>query len=264
MKYLNREVGIVKIDVSTRKTQESVDCVAEERPFHIFLGKSYYVTLLCSPSNLRELAVGHMLTEGLAKSVAEIEDVSVREGGVCRVKMRKEIDVQKRLRFSASHFRVIPSACGGASSHHFFERSQKVKSDMTVGAETILDCMRRLNSDAKVFRKTGGVHAAAMYDSKGMKLAFAEDVGRHNAVDKVIGITALQKRDLSACFLALSGRLTSEIVSKAARVGIPMLASLAAAVDSGIAVGQRSGVTLVGFVRGNRMNVYSLPRRILV
>jgi len=93
-------------------------------------------------------------------------------------------------------------------------------------------------------------------------VAFAEDVGRHNAVDKAIGIGALNETDFGECFLALSGRLTGDMALKAARVGLPIVASLAAAIDSGIAVAKDAGLTLIGFVRGKRMNIYNFPERI--
>jgi formate dehydrogenase accessory protein FdhD len=118
-----------------------------------------------------------------------------------------------------------------------------------------------LNFSAETFRKTGGVHVAAIYNGEDVE-ALAEDIGRHNAVDKVIGIGALNRTDFSACFLALSGRLTGDIVFKAARVGVPIVASLAAAIDSGITMARNTGLTLVGFVRGNRMNIYTFPERV--
>jgi FdhD protein len=132
-----------------------------------------------------------------------------------------------------------------------------------VKAETIQNSVNRLNFIAETFRKTGGVHVAAIYRGDGELVAFAEDVGRHNAVDKTIGICASNKTDFSQCFLALSGRLTGDIVYKAARIGLPILASLAAAIDSGIGIAKDVGITLIGFVRGKRMNVYSFPERIL-
>jgi FdhD protein len=117
---------------------------------------------------------------------------------------------------------------------------------------------------AETFRRTGGTHAAAICGIDGSFLTFAEDVGRHNAVDKVIGMAALNDIDFGRCFLALSGRLSSEIVLKAARVGLPIVASLAAAIDSGIKIADEVNLTLVGFVRGKHMNVYSSPERIVV
>jgi formate dehydrogenase accessory protein FdhD len=107
------------------------------------------------------------------------------------------------------------------------------------------------------------VHAAAIYKADGSLVALAEDVGRHNAVDKVIGIAALNQTDFSECFLASSGRLSGDIVFKAAKVGLPIVASLAAALDSGIAMAEAAHLTLAGFVRGKRMNIYTFEERIL-
>jgi formate dehydrogenase accessory protein FdhD len=157
---------------------------------------------------------------------------------------------------------VILSACGSRSPYQPSARLTKIKSNLTVQAETIQNCVNSLNFIAETFRKTGGVHAAAIYGRKGNLVAFAEDVGRHNAVDKVIGLAALNQTDFAECFLTLSGRLTGDIVLKAARLGLPLVASLAAAIDSGIATAKRAELTLVGFVRGKRLNVYTFPQRV--
>jgi FdhD protein len=240
------------------------DYVAEEKPLHIFLNKTHYATIFCSPSNLKELAVGHLLSEGIVKSIEEIEETSLKEEeGVCRVKMRRDVDLEKRPKLLNTFSRVILSACGSPSPYQYSRKLPKIKSNLKVKAEVILNSVNRLNSIAETFRKTGGVHVAALYKSDGNLAAFAEDVGRHNAVDKTIGMEALNKTDFSECFLALSGRLTGDMVLKAARVGIPIIASLAAAIDSGITVAKDVDLTLIGFVRGRRMNIYTFPERIL-
>ena len=236
--------------------------MAEEKPLHIFLNRTHYATILCSPTNLKELAVGHVLSDGIIKSIEEIEKISFKGEGVCHVKLKPNIDLEKRLKLSKHFSRIILSACGGSCSCQPSKRLPKIRSKLTVNAEIILDCVNRLNFIAKTFRKTGGVHAAAIYKGDETLVALAEDVGRHNAVDKVIGIGALNKTDFSECFLALSGRLTGDIVLKAARVGLPIVASLAAAIDSGIAIAKDAGLTLIGFVRGKRMNIYNFPERI--
>jgi formate dehydrogenase accessory protein FdhD len=159
---------------------------------------------------------------------------------------------------------VIFSACGSQPSYQFLGRLPKVESSLTIDAKVILRCVNRLNSEAKIFRKTGGVHVAAICSQRGELVTLAEDIGRHNAVDKAIGLGALKKVDFNLCFLALSGRLTGDIVLKAARAGLPIVASLAAAIDSGIAVARSTNLTLIGFIRGNRMNVYNLPDRISI
>jgi formate dehydrogenase accessory protein FdhD len=172
--------------------------------------------------------------------------------------------VKKRLKMARPFSRIILSACHDEFPSVFLGKRPRVESSLTIKAETILQCVNRLNTDALLFRKTGGVHVAAVFDGNGNVAAFAEDVGRHNAVDKAIGMGALNKTDFGSSFLVLSGRLTGDIVLKAARVGLPMLASLAAAVDAGIAVARDTQITLIGFVRGHRMNIYNLPERICV
>jgi FdhD protein len=255
-----REVEIVKIDVSTRTARKVKDYVAEEKPLNIFLNKAYYATIFCSPSNLKELALGHLLSEGILKSVKEIEEVNLKNEA-CHVKIKSNIKIEKRLKLSKHFSRIITSACG--SPWAYSGKIPKITSTLKVKAETILNSVKNLNFIAETFRKTGGVHVAAIYKADGTLVAFAEDVGRHNAVDKVIGMAALNKTDFSACFLALSGRLTGDMVLKAGRVNLPIVVSLAAALDSGIAIAKDIGLTLIGFVRGKRMNIYSFSERVI-
>ncbi len=256
-----REVEIVKIDIAARKAQKIKDYVAEEKPLHIFLNKTHYTTIFCSPINLKELAVGHLLSEGLIKSIEEIAEIGFKGEDVCHVKLKPNIDLEKRLKLSKHFSRIILSACGGP--YQPSKRLPKIRSNLKVKAEVILNCVNHLNFIAETFRKTGGVHVAAIYKSDGSLVAFAEDVGRHNAVDKVIGMGALANTDFSECFLALSGRLTGDMVFKAAKAGLPIVASLAAALDSGIAIAKDVDLTLIGFVRGKRINVYNFPNRVL-
>jgi FdhD protein len=139
----------------------------------------------------------------------------------------------------------------------------KVGKDRTLyKPEVITACVRELNSLAKTFRRTGGVHGAALYTSDGSLLSFAEDVGRHNAVDKVIGLGLQQGKGFVGTLIASTGRLTGDIVLKAARMRIPLVASLATAISSGIDVAAHTGVTLIGFVRGERMTIYTYPDRV--
>jgi len=262
------KVEVSRIDVRAGKLEHVRDQVAEEKPFHIFLNQTHYVTILCSPTLLKELAVGYLLSEGVLKSVAEVGDIKFERGGKCRVQVKSGVDAEKRVAVSQPFSRLVLTACG---SPDYWPLSKlidrldlrKLPLGFTVRAEVVSECVRRLNTLAETFRKTGGVHVAALYSSKGELMTYAEDVGRHNAVDKVIGACAMCKSDFSRCFLTSSGRLTGDIVLKAARMQIPVIASLAAAVDSGVEVAKRTGLTLIGFVRGSRMNVFSFAQRIL-
>jgi FdhD protein len=257
-----QEVEVVRIDVKTKKVERITDYVAQEKPLHIFLNGTHYVTIFCSPSNQKELAVGHVLSDGILRSTEEIEEINLK-AGVCRINVKVSVDLEKRLRLSRHLSRVILSACGSEVPYQSSKRLAKVKSRLVVKAEVILSCVSRLNFIAETFRKTGGVHAAAIYKADGTLVAFAEDIGRHNAVDKVIGITSMGKICFGDCFLALSGRLTGDIILKAARIGLPLVASLAAAIDSGIAIAKDVNLTLIGFARGKRMNVYTFSERVL-
>lgn len=256
------KVEIVRVDVSAKKTRRMTDYVAEEKPLCIFVNKTHYATIFCSPSNLKELAVGHLLSEGIIKSVEEIAKISFKKE-VCNIKLKPNINLAERLKLLKPPSRIILSVGGSPPPYQPYARIPKTKPNLTVKAEIILSCVNRLNSIAETFKKTGGVHTAAIYKSNGNLVASTEDIGRHNAVDKVIGTCALNKTDFNMCFLALSGRLTGDIVLKAARVGLPIVVSLAAAIDSGIAVAKDAGLTLIGFARGRRMNIYNFPERIL-
>jgi len=259
------QVEIIKLDISTKTSKKVMDYVAEEAPLHLFVNATYWATILCSPSNLKELAVGHLLSEGILKSTAEIEEVNLKEReSCCYVKLKAEINVDERLSLSRLHQRIVTSACGGSAPYQYTRKPTKVKSNLTVRAEVLFSSVNQLNFKAELFRQTGGVHAAAIYKADGSLVALAEDVGRHNAVDKVIGMAALNQTDFGECFLASSGRLSGDIVFKAAKVGLPIVASLATALDSGIAMAELANLTLAGFVRGKRMNVYSCPERIVL
>jgi FdhD protein len=179
------------------------------------------------------------------------------------VKFVPGVNINRRLRLSSQYGRVIVSACGAEGSYATSRKLPKIKSTLKVKANTILDCVKALNS-APVFRKTGGVHAAAIFEANGTRVAFAEDIGRRNAVDKVVGIALIRRIDLGNSFIVSTGRLTGDMVRKVSTVKLPIVASVAAAIDSGIAIAKRVDLTLVGFVRSWRMNVYTCSERIVL
>ncbi len=260
-----RQVDILKIDLSNRKTQKIVDFVAEEVPLQLFVNTTFWATILCSPTNLKELAVGHLLSEGILKSIDEIEDVILKQKeNTCIVRLKIDINVEDRVQISRLHARVIASACGSGSPYQYKGKVPNVDSTLTVKAQVVFESVNQLNFKAEGFRQTGGLHVAAIYKGDGSLVSLAEDVGRHNAVDKVIGMAALGKVDFGRCFVALSGRISGDVAFKAAKVGLPIVASLSAALSSGIKTAEESNVTLAGFVRGKRLNIYTVPERIII
>jgi len=259
-----KQVNIIRLDMSTGKSQKIADYVAEEKPFYLLINTTFWATILCSPTNLKELAVGHLLSEGILKSTEEIEEVVLKETeSTCYVKLKPEIKVQDRVKTSRLHARIIHSACGDSSDYQKSGKNLKIKSNLKVKAQIIFDSVKQLNFKAEGYRRTGGFHVAAIYKPDGQLVALAEDVGRHNAVDKVIGMAALNDVDFGECFLALSGRMSGDVAFKAANVGLPIIASLSAALSSGITMAESADLTLAGFVRGKRINIYTCPERIV-
>lgn len=265
MVNVKTKITITALNLAEKRLEKIEENVAVESPLHLFLGSIHFVSILCSPQLVKELAVGHLLGEGLVSSVDEIASVDFEGNDVCRVELQR-IDAGDLVVTSRPYARLIVSACGSASYRSLPEILNMIKlkplPDWKIKARIILECVRKLSNLAGIFKETGGVHVAALWTRNGELVMVAEDVGRHNAVDKVIGGAALSKQHLDKCFLTLSGRMTGDIVLKAARVGIPVVSSRAAAVDSGVAVARKAGITLVGFVRGSRMNVYAFPERI--
>jgi FdhD protein len=261
-----REIKVSRINVSDQTVEQRTDYVAEDIPIHIFLNKHHYGTILCSPNQLKEMVVGHLLSEGLLTSMDEIDELQLKKDGKCMITLKPNIYAEQRISTSQRFARLIVSSCGAPNYRPLSEViSSLPKMDMTLTVTTnvLSESVKQLNFIAEEFRKTGGVHVAALYSTDGKVVALAEDVGRHNAVDKVIGVAATKNMDFTKLFLALSGRLTGDIVLKAARTKIPVIASLSAAISSGLETANLTKITLIGFVRGKRMNVYTYPERIV-
>jgi FdhD protein len=250
---------IIRIGLKKRTRVEQEDLVAIDKPISLFVDGKHFVTLFASPKNIRELVVGHLLGEGVISSLDDIERVSVR--GV-KVDVRTKAGIRPE---TTKFLRVVPTACGASDDVlELLGKSNvsKLKSAEKFRAENISNVFKSLHLSSKVFRQTGGTHAAALCSRKGELWFYMEDVGRHNAVDKVIGRGLLEGVDFSRSFLISTGRLSADIVIKCARAGIPLVASKAAPLESGILAAEMTGLTLVGFVRGPRLNVYIHPERV--
>ena len=262
---LMRQVDVLRLDLSTGKAQRTVDCVAEEVPLQISINSVYSLLIWCSPTQLTELAVGYLLAEDILKSVDEISEIAVNEQEfTCHIKLNAEVNVDERMKKLPVTKRIVPLIKASTSPYQRQEATPKVISVLHVGAQVILDCINDLNGRARGFKETGGLHDSAIYNAGGSLLAFAEDVGRHNTVDKVIGMAALNKVDFGECFMTITGRVPGDMIYKAAKVGIPVVASTAAVLSSGITTAEKANIALVGFVRGKRMNIYTGAERIII
>jgi len=238
------------------------DMVTREQPLTIILNNCELVTLLCSPHGLNYLAIGFLFSEGLIKSKDEIKKVIVDERrGVVRVETTGDTESASDDIFK----RVITSGCGGAGSLHRMADMQnlaKVQSHTRVSAQEVFDLVRGFQHHSQTFKATGGVHSAALCDTKNIIL-FADDIGRHNALDKVFGECIVKDIPTEDRIILTSGRIPSEILLKVAKRKIPIIISVSAPTDLGVKLAADAGITLIGFVRGKKMNVYTNSWRVV-
>jgi FdhD protein len=240
-----------------------VDSVASELPVTIVINSEPLVTLLCTPSELEELAIGFLLTEGILHDKKTIKKLEVDE---------KELSVRIELSDLPSDFkkmfekRTISSGCGKGITFTSYrtEADRRIETkEHLLSLEDIRKLLNMFRNISKLYIETGGVHSAALSDGTDI-IFFSEDIGRHNAVDKLIGKAFLQSIPVENKILITSGRVTSEIMTKAGRNRFPILISRAAPSCMAISYAEEMGITLIGFARGNRMNIYSWPNRIIM
>lgn len=256
-----REAPILK--VTDNHVDGVIDIVASELPVTLIVNNEPLVTLLCTPSELEELAVGFLLSEGILSKKESIKRLEVIE---------KEMAVRVELTDLPADFaslfekRTISSGCGKGITFSTLrsqaDRRIEVK-QRTLSLQSIRNLLQKFRTISKLYLETGGVHSSALSDGREI-LFFSEDIGRHNAVDKIIGRAFLQSIPVENKILITSGRVTSEIMTKAGRNRFPVLISRAAPSCMAISYAEDMGITLVGFARGERMNIYTWPNRIIL
>ncbi len=242
--------------VTEQGRSQSEDTVVREFPLTIILNNQELVTLLCSPTDLKYLAIGFLSSEGLLKGKDEIRKIIVdKQRGVVRV----ETEEDKRLASELLFKRLITSGCGRGASFYStadVKNQVKVESQIVIPAHKVFALVSEFQHRSQVYRATGGVHSAALCDTKGI-LLFSEDIGRHNAIDKIFGRCILNDILTDEHIIISSGRISSEILLKVAKRNIPILISKSAPTNLGVRLAADLGITLIGFVRGKRMNVYT-------
>jgi len=247
----------LRVDLRKKSAQPFEDEVVLESQVSLYINGHQYSTMSVSPSEIRELTVGHLMAEGIINKLDEILELKIDEG---------RIDVQLSKEPPMDRMRIISTECGSGERKIPPRVWMKPKKQDSVKftSQAIIEATKNLNLSAETYRKTGGTHVAALMDEQGCILAVSEDISRHSAVDKVIGRAVLQGLRLDEIFLTSSGRITSDIVIKAANVGIPVIVSISAPSDKAIKLAEMTGLTLIGFVRGKRFNIYTHPERIIL
>ena len=248
------------------KRVDADDDLAREEPLEIRVrGRAISVTMR-TPGHDDELAAGFLLTEGVVSRATDILAIEPceqnDEGNLVNVRLAPEVNVD----FEKLSRHVFASSscglCGKATIESLRSMFPPVESKMQIAAATVLQLPHAMRQSQPTFDKTGGLHAAALFDQSGKLLVLREDVGRHNAVDKVIGHALLHSISLSNHILLVSGRSSFEIMQKALAARIPIVAAVSAPSSLAVEFARENNQTLIGFLREGRMNVYSHPQRI--
>jgi len=248
------------------------DDVVTEEPLEIRIGGAPVAVTMRTPGNDFDLAVGFLLTEGLIDAPEQVRTIQT-----CSWKQSGEFNVvEATLSEDAPPFDPASSGrnfyttsscglCGKASIEAIRTRARwEVRDDpLRIDAALLAALPERIREAQRVFERTGGLHAAGLFDARGELQCLREDVGRHNAVDKVIGWAATERRiPLRDHVLVLSGRASFELTQKALMAGIPMIAAVSAPSSLAVELAEESGMTLAGFVRGGAMNLYTGAERV--
>jgi len=233
---------------------EGVHPVVEESPLSIFINGRHFATAMTSPAMAEEFVAGHLYSEGIVGGLEEIESLEVEEK-VVKVVLTNPIRAIRSKR-------PILSGCGGASSFLDESKLAKVASDLRVERGDLRAALKEI-SISQLHKATGGVHSVGLFDNAGV-ICKVEDIGRHSALDKVIGRGLLDGIRFEETFVATTGRISSDMALKCSRAGVAIIASRGATTSLAIEIAERTGLSIVGFVRGEKMNVYTGRERIRV
>ena len=224
--------------------------VVREQPVTVYVNGERFLTLLCSPFDLEPLVLGYLWME---KVIAGLDEVSALD--VSEVDGRAEVTLTRPVTLPTE--RILTSGCGGGITFRIDPRLfPRVRSTLKVKPEALAARLHDLLRDARHYHASRGIHGAALADADRV-LLIAEDVGRHNAVDKLKGLALLRGLPTDDRILLSTGRVSSEMLLKAARMGVPLIASRTSPTEMAVALAEQLGITVAGYVRGDGLNLYA-------
>ena len=252
----SRAISIVHVGTLTET--ETTDRVVVEEPLEIRLDGHPVAVLMRTPGDDRDLTAGFLITERMISSLEQIRKIEVRtEENRVLVFLNEDADVDPG-RFTRQLFTGSSCGlCGKATLDAIFTDAPPLSRQVRIPKETLLAAPAKLRASQAVFASTGGLHAAALFSATGDLIVCCEDIGRHNAVDKIIGRALWEKINLSDCLMLVSGRVSFEIMQKALAASIPAVAAISAPSSLAVEFARRSGQTLVAFLRPPEFNLYT-------
>jgi FdhD protein len=225
--------------------------VVVEREFLIHVNGQHLVTASITPAMKKEFAVGYLFGQGFIDDINELGSIKI-EDNIARVELKKQGEIPERLENTG--YRIV----SGGGKAVYFEKAAlpEIKTRFKIAKSKIFEAMNTLYEKSRIYVETEGIHAAGLFDPEAAPICIAEDIGRHNTLDKIIGYALINKVDCHNAFLVSTGRMASEMVTKICRAGIPVAATKTAVTDAGLEIGGKCGLTVIGFVRdtGNKIN----------
>jgi len=247
---LIKKVDAIKYEKG--KQTKTTERLVSDETVHLIINDSHARSFSTISDSLEDFAIGYLIGERIISSISEIKEVKI-EGTEIKI----TIDNYKEN----EDLMLCSDSSGGWRSK--ITSVGEVKSKLKITADELIKNIEKLKEEAFIWQKTGGTHVAAIVNNEKNEFIVREDVSRHVAVDKVIGAGARRNFDFSNSYVIYSGRMPGDMVIKIARAGIPILASNAAPSFSGYTTAEKGKITLVGFIRGDRFNVYTEPDRIV-
>ena len=238
------------------------DTVATEYALTIHVNEQEMATVVCTPEHLDDLVIGFLASEGIIRSLDQLEDVTIHlHSGAARVKTSTSVNFNQAF----YNKRYIGSCCGkGRQSFYFYNDAHTARRVPDTGRIQPSDVVRLLNlmeSRASLFQTTGGVHVASLCTPAGI-LETRSDIGRHNALDKLYGYALQSGLSLEENIITFSGRLSSEVLLKVGKIGVPIVLAKSAPTALALDIAEELNITAIGFIRGSSFNVYTHPWRV--
>ena len=236
---LVKEYEITRIEKDT--IQMVNDKVIVEHNLDLYLNNRLFCKFLCAPNNLEALIYGHLFTQGIIQHRFHVKNLVIHDT-LAEVVLKSELDPDNPA-FQVDLVHLLPM--------------------QVLQADQLFTAVATFDQESSLFASTGGVHSCALCHNDGRRI-FMEDIGRHNAIDKAFGRTLLEEWDVSQTFLITSGRVPKDAIIKALTTRLSIVISRSAPTHAAVELARRSNITLCGFARGRRMNIYSAPERILI
>lgn len=248
-----KEIEILRF--KNKKLEKTSDIVAEECIVHIEINSKSRFSTIMTQNDIKHFVYGNLLTEGFIKSKDDILSYSEeKKENVIRIKVKINNFLKDK---QIKNYNIIWTGCGKPQLPIFGENFEKIKNNFKVKANDIFKIKNEIKDKTELFKLTGAFHYAFLFD-KNIKLSnYSYDIGRHNAIDKVIGKLLINNENINDKILFTTGRITSDIILKCLRVKIPLIVTRSAPLYNTVLLSRKYNIGLIGFLRGNRFNVYS-------